>query len=98
MRDQTLDFMPVDSKDIPAMESLLGLLKTLGQAAPHATRNKHIIYRILLRCRDVCGYIQDLVQLTETGAAEADWFAAYDEYTQLIETLERYQYSDLCCV
>ncbi|KAG9044612.1 hypothetical protein FS837_007869, partial [Tulasnella sp. UAMH 9824] len=41
----------------PATEPLTSLLQALGREAPKATRNKHKIYAIIVRARDICNYI-----------------------------------------
>ncbi|KAG9030136.1 hypothetical protein FS837_003352, partial [Tulasnella sp. UAMH 9824] len=41
----------------PATEQLAALLQALGQASMNITRNKHKVYSILRRSRDICDYI-----------------------------------------
>ncbi|KAG8987800.1 hypothetical protein FRB90_003141, partial [Tulasnella sp. 427] len=84
----SLDFVPKGVQDAPAMEPVLDLLKATARAAPYAIRNKHLIYRILLRCGDICGQIHGLIKYTESGQADVDWLSSFEEYTDLIERLE----------
>ncbi|KAG8985655.1 hypothetical protein FRB90_004523, partial [Tulasnella sp. 427] len=84
----SLDFVPKGVQDAPVMEPLLDLLKAMARAAPYAIRNKHLIYRILLRCGDICGQIHGFIKHTESGRADADWLSSFEEYTDLIERLE----------
>ncbi|KAG8962068.1 hypothetical protein FRC00_010425, partial [Tulasnella sp. 408] len=47
----------LDHEPTPTTENLVAILQALGRAALNATFNKHKIYTILLRSRDICNYI-----------------------------------------
>ncbi|KAG8914719.1 hypothetical protein FRC01_003951, partial [Tulasnella sp. 417] len=51
------DFLSLNHMPLPATEQLVALLQALGQAAIKMTRNKHKMYSILGRSRDICSYI-----------------------------------------
>lgn len=86
----------LDYEPTPAMEELVALLKALEQATSKMVRNKHKVYTILLRSRDICNYIYTL--------SSADWPAgsdgveigpelvlvAMEESYRLISALEEY--------
>ncbi|KAG8962892.1 Protein phosphatase 1 regulatory subunit 3D [Tulasnella sp. 425] len=67
----------------PAAEPLVLLLQSLGRGAPMVTRNKHKIYAILARARDICNHI-----LAIGASIEFSGLENLEEYYNLIEALE----------
>lgn len=51
------ELFPSDHKATPASKPLFALLQGLGRVAVRTTRNKHKIYTILLRSRDIYNHI-----------------------------------------
>lgn len=77
------DLTRLDHEITPAAEPLVLLLQSLGRGAPTVTRNKHKIYAIVSRARDICNDI-----LAVGVRAEVSGLETLDEYYNLIDALE----------
>ncbi|KAG8930828.1 hypothetical protein FRC00_000954 [Tulasnella sp. 408] len=75
----------LDHEVTPAMEPLVSLLQKLAHVAPTAIRNKHKLYSIILRAREIENYILAI----STGAEVARLETLY-EYYKLMDTLEEH--------
>ncbi|KAG8964699.1 hypothetical protein FRC05_003598 [Tulasnella sp. 425] len=77
------DLTRLNHEITPAAEPLVLLLQSLGRGAPTAARNKHKIYAIVSRARDICNDILAVGVRPEVNGLET-----LDEYYSLIDALE----------
>lgn len=88
------ELISLNKAPTPATAQLIGLHQALGQAATNMTRNKHRMYLILARSREICNYILDTLESPADSdesevQPEAILQAMELSYT-LIDTLEAY--------
>lgn len=77
------DLTRLEHEITPATESLILLLRALGKEAPRATRNKHKVYAIIVRARNMCNHILSIGTRPEFNGLED-----LDMYYNMIDALE----------
>ncbi|KAG9047510.1 hypothetical protein FS837_002095 [Tulasnella sp. UAMH 9824] len=75
----------LDYEVTPTMEPLVSLLQTLAKAAPSAIRNKHKLYSIIIRAREICNHILAIGIGPESVGLEV-----LNECYSLIDSLEEH--------
>lgn len=86
------ELIDVDGNSTCATEPLLSLLQGIGKVVPGVLRNKHKIYSILLRARDICNHILSVTD----GSAEENMIRpemtlrAMKQIYEMIDSLELY--------
>lgn len=73
----------LDYEITPATEPLVSLLKKMAQVAPAAIRNKHKLYSIILRAREICNHILAIGMSPESVGLET-----LDDYYNSMDALE----------
>lgn len=73
----------LDHEITPAMEPLVSLLRSLAKNAPSAMRNKHKLYSIIIRAREICNHL-----LAIGSGPEPVTLETLDEYYNSIDSLE----------
>lgn len=73
----------LDQEITPAMEPVVSLLQNLANVAAAAIRNKHKLYSIILRAREICNHLVDIGIGPQSVGLET-----LDEYYNSIDSLE----------
>lgn len=88
------ELISLNNAPTPATAQLIGLHQALGKAATKMTRNKHRMYLILARSREICNYIlatfESPADSDECESQPETILQAMEQSYTLIDTLEEY--------
>ncbi|KAG9030947.1 hypothetical protein FS837_003133 [Tulasnella sp. UAMH 9824] len=87
--DLIQDLASIESDSTPITENIVDLIIAIGNAIPKAIRNKHQLYRLLIRSRDLCNYLHRML-LIEGGST-----VGVDIFKQCWEMLDRLECAPL---
>ncbi|KAG8911863.1 hypothetical protein FRC01_005440 [Tulasnella sp. 417] len=84
--DPLQELASIESNSTPITKDIVDIILAIGRAIPKAIRNKHQLYRILIRSRDLCNHLHLMLQAEVGSSSEMDTFK---QCWEMMDCLER---------
>ncbi|KAG8901144.1 hypothetical protein FRC00_008797, partial [Tulasnella sp. 408] len=84
--DLLQELASIEVNSTPGTKDIVDLILAIGRAIPKAIRNKHQLYRLLIRSRDLCNHLHLMLHSEIGSSANADIFKRCWE---IMDRLER---------
>lgn len=84
--DLLQELASIEINSMPSTKDIVDLLLAIGRAIPKAIRNKHQLYRLLIRSRDLCNHLHLMLHSEIGSSTNTDIFKRCWE---IMDRLER---------